>query len=109
MPQSIKVTFRDFAPSPAVEADLRQRASALDTYCDRINHCEIVVAAPAIHHHRNGGPFSIGIRLTVPDAELVADHQEEADLSVATREAFSAIRRRLQDHVRVQRGRKPTS
>ena len=42
----------------------------------------------------------MSVRLTVPGAELVADHQDEQELSAAIREAFDAIRRQLEDHTR---------
>ena len=77
-----------------------EKVAALDTYYDRISHCEVVVEAPAIHHHHKGGPFTVRVRLTVPGAELVADHQGEEELSQAIREAFDTVRRQLEDHVR---------
>lgn len=104
MPLSLNITSRDFDLSPALQEDIRERAAALDTFYDRISHCEVAVEAPAVHHHRLGGPFLVRLRLTVPGAELVADHQSETELPVALREAFAAIRRQLQDHVRVKRG-----
>ena len=65
----------------------------------------MTVHAPAIKHHRKGGPFAIGIRLTVPGKELVVDHQTEEDFPQALREAFHAARRQLEDYAREQRGR----
>ena len=59
-----------------------------------------MVEAPAIHHHHKGGLFTVRVRLTVPGAELVADHQGEEELSQAIREAFDTVRRQLEDHVR---------
>jgi len=104
MPQELNITSRDFKLSPAIEAQIRERVASLDTYYDRISHCAVAVEAPAIHHHRKGGPFIVRVRLTVPGTELVADHQAEQELSQAIREAFDAIRRRLEDHVRQLRG-----
>ena len=104
MSQRLNITSRDFTLSPPVEAQIREKVASLDTYYDRISHCEVAVEAPAIHHHHHGGPFVVRVRLTVPGAELVADHQDERELSQAVREAFDAIRRQLQDHVRQLRG-----
>jgi|SRR5665213_1150902 ribosomal subunit interface protein len=100
MPMILSVKSRDFDLSPAVESQIREKVAALDTYYDRISHCEVTVEAPTIHHHHKGGPFIVSIRLTVPGAELVADHQDEQELSQAIREAFDAIRRQLEDHTR---------
>jgi ribosomal subunit interface protein len=103
MPQTLNITSRDFTLSPALEAQIREKADALDTYFDRISHCEVAVEAPAIHHHHSGGPFIVRLRLTVPGGELVAGHQAEQELSQAIRESFDAIRRQLQDYVRIKR------
>lgn len=104
MPLELNIASRDFRLSPAVEAQIREKVASLDTYYDRISHCEVVVEAPTIHHHHRGGPFVVRVRLTVPGTELVADHQAEQELSQAVREAFNAIRRQLEDHARLLRG-----
>ena len=104
MPLELNITSRDFKLLPAVEAQIRERVASLDTYYDRISHCEVAVEAPAIHHHDRGRPFVVRVRLTVPGAELVADHQAEQELTQAVREAFDAIRRQLEDHACRLRG-----
>jgi cold shock CspA family protein/ribosome-associated translation inhibitor RaiA len=103
MQRPLKIICRDFALTPAFEAEIRGKATGLDTYYDHLSGCEVVVQAPAIGHHRRGGPFRVGIRLTVPGKELIVDRQEEAELSQAIREAFDAARRRLEDYAREQR------
>jgi cold shock CspA family protein/ribosome-associated translation inhibitor RaiA len=104
MQRPLKITSHNFALPDAVETEIREKAAALDTYYERISGCEVAVEAPAIAHHRKGGPFVVRIRLTVPGTELVTDHQAKEELSQAIREAFDAARRQLEDHVRVMRG-----
>jgi cold shock CspA family protein/ribosome-associated translation inhibitor RaiA len=104
MERPLKITSRDFPLNEAIEAEIREKAAALDNYYERLSGCEVTVHAPAIKHHRKGGPFLIAIRLTVPGRELSVDHQEEEELSQAIREAFDAARRRLEDYAREQRG-----
>ncbi|HXG21699.1 MAG TPA: HPF/RaiA family ribosome-associated protein [Methylomirabilota bacterium] len=99
----LQITAHDFALSEALEAEIRERAARLDTYYDRIIRCRVSVEAPVGHHHR-GGPYKVRIDLTVPGAELVVNRQDDEDLLVAIREAFDAIRRRLEDYVRRLRG-----
>jgi len=99
----LQVTLRDVSPSEAVEGYIRERAAKLDSFYDRIMSCSVVVEAP-VRHHRKGGPFKVRIDLTVPGDELVVDRQVDEDLYVAIREAFDAMRRRLEDHSRRQRG-----
>jgi len=99
----LQVTLRDVSPSEAVEGYIRERAAKLDSFYDRIMSCRVVVEAP-VRHHRKGGPFKVRIDLTVPGDELVVNRQRDEDLYVAIREAFDAMRRRLEDHARRQRG-----
>ncbi len=99
----VHVTLRDIAPSEAVEGYIRERAAKLDAFYDKIMGCRVVVEAP-VRHHRKGGPFKVRIDLTVPGDELVVNRQSDEDLYVAIREAFDAIRRRLEDYARRQRG-----
>jgi cold shock CspA family protein/ribosome-associated translation inhibitor RaiA len=104
MERPLKITSRDFALSAAFETEIREKAAALETYYQRISGCEVTVEAPAIAHHRKGGPFVVCFRLTLPGMELVTDRQEQKDLSQAIREAFDAARRQLEDYARELRG-----
>jgi cold shock CspA family protein/ribosome-associated translation inhibitor RaiA len=99
----LQITAPDFPLSPAVETEIREKAAKLDAYYDRIVRCRVTVAAP-VGHHRRGGPYTVRIDLTVPRAELVVNRQDDEDLAVAIREAFDAMRRRLEDYARHQRG-----
>jgi cold shock CspA family protein len=99
----LQITAHDFPLSAAMEAEIRERAARLDTYYEGIMRCRVVVAAPVGHHHR-GGPYNVRIDLTVPGAELVVNRQADEELPVAIRDAFDAMRRRLEDYVRHQRG-----
>jgi cold shock CspA family protein/ribosome-associated translation inhibitor RaiA len=103
MEMPLQITAHDFALSPGIEAEIRKHAARLDTYYDRILRCRVVVEAPVGHHHR-GGPFTVRLDLTVPRGELVVNRQADADLLVAIRDAFDALRRRLEDYVREHRG-----
>ena len=104
MQRPLKITSRDFPLNAAFEAEIREKANALENYYERISGCEVTVQAPAVKHHRKGGPFVVRIRLTVPGKELEVDHQAQEELSQAIREAFDAARRRLEDYVRELRG-----
>lgn len=99
----LQITAPDFPLSAAVEAEIREKAANLDLYYDRILRCRVVVEAP-VGHHRHGGPYNVRLDLTVPGAELVVNRQDAEDLPVAIRDAFDAMRRRLEDYVRHQRG-----
>jgi cold shock CspA family protein len=103
MQRPVQITFHDFSLTEPVEAEIRAKAAKLETYYDNILGCKVVVEAP-VHHHHKGGPFKVRIELAVPGNDLVVNHKDDEELSVAIREAFHAMRRQLEDYVRQRRG-----
>jgi len=104
----LQITFRQMAPSPAVEAHIRKRADALERYFDRIMGCRVVVEASA-RSQRKGKLYHVRVDLTVPGREIVVkrdppEHHAHEDILVAVRDAFDAARRQLEDHARAARG-----
>jgi ribosomal subunit interface protein len=99
----LQITLRDMPSSAAVEDRIREKAEKLHRYYDRIMGCRVVVEMPQRHKHQ-GKLHSVRIDLTVPGAELVANHALHEDVYVALRDAFDAITRQLEDYARRQRG-----
>ena len=104
----LQITFRDMAPSPAVEAHIRERADALDRFFKRIIACRVVIEA-STGRRRKGKLYHVRVDLTVPGREIVvkrdpAQHHAHEDILVAIRDAFDAVRRQLEDHARDARG-----
>lgn len=94
-----QLTFRHMDPSPALADRVRELTSKLETFCDRITSCRVVIEAP--HHRTHGDPFAVRIDISVPEREIhVATDRgakpEHADAYVAVRDAFEAARRQLQ-------------
>ena len=133
MRSPLKITFRDMPPSKAIEDNIREKATKLDSLHDDIMSCRVIVEAPH-RHHRKGKAYVVRIDITVPGDELVinrepkhlvaarAAHGEELekklaenheptkhaaheDVYVAIRDAFNAAARKLQDHARRRRGK----
>lgn len=106
----LQITFRDMEHSDAVEAAIREKAAKLEQFYDQIMSCRVVVEAPHAHQHK-GRLFQIRIDLTVPEGELLVNHEHHhqdhshEDVYVALRDAFNAMQRQLQDHVRQRRGK----
>jgi len=128
----LKVTFRNMEPSPAIEANIQEKAAKLSAFYDDIMSCRVIVEAPHRHRHK-GKPYRVRIDLTVPGGELIVNrdlkrlkpakllspelademvenhepskHGAHEDAYVAIRDAFSAAGRKLQDYVRRRRGK----
>lgn len=104
----LQITFRHMDSSEAVAARIRARAEELERFFDRIISCRVVVECR--HPRRQqGNLFHVRVDLGVPGREIVvgrdpAPHHAHEDAHVAVRDAFDAVRRLLEDHVREQRG-----
>ena len=100
----LQITFRDMAPLPSVEPEIRRRADKLDLWTPDVMSCQVVVEAEA-NRHRQGHAYRVRIRVRVPDEEITAGtHQLEANIHQAIRGAFDAADRQLEDYVRRRRG-----
>jgi cold shock CspA family protein/ribosome-associated translation inhibitor RaiA len=102
----VEITFRDIEHSDAVEARIRELVGKLERIYDRITRCEVMVGQPH-HRHRKGNAYSITVRLTIPGGEVVSSHDPgpdgaHEDVYVALRDAFAAVKRQLEDAVRVR-------
>ena len=98
----LKLAFRGVEPSPAIEAQVRERAQRLERFYDRITSCEVVFDSPHRHHHK-GRLYTVHVLLRIPGAPDIAvnragpqDHAHE-DPYVALRDAFDAAARMLED------------
>jgi ribosomal subunit interface protein len=108
MQMPLEITFRNVPPSPALEADIREKAAKLEAFYARITSARVVVETPH-RQHRQGKLFHVRIHVHVPGRELVvsrqpAAHQAYEDVYVAIRDAFDDARRQLEDYARETRG-----
>ncbi len=99
----IQVTFRDLPYSAAIENHIHEHAEKLSQYFERFIHCRVVLTIPQNHKHQ-GKLFNVRINLLVPGKEIVVTHQEDQDIYIAIRDAFSALCRQLEDYARRKRG-----
>ena len=108
MQQPLQIVWRDMQPSPALEADIRERVAKLEQFYDRIVGCRVVVEQRH-RHRRHGNLYNVRVELAVPGPDIAvgrehrSDHAHE-DVYVAARDAFRAARRGLEDLARRQRG-----
>lgn len=103
----VEVTFRNMESSDALEANIREKVEKLEQFFDGIMACRVMVES----RHRNqnkGNLFHVRVDLTVPGTELVvskdqADNHSHEDAYVTVRDAFEAMRKQLDRHVRSNR------
>ncbi len=97
----LQITFRDFPPSKAIAARVRQQAEKLNRFSNRIGKCQVVLEVPH-QHHRHGNIYRVRINLTLPGEELVIDrssqNQSHENLYIAIRDAFNAAQRKLKNY-----------
>ena len=115
----VQISFHNMSGSHEVEEEVRSRVAWLESFYPRIVGCRVVLEAPHRHRHR---PLRIRVELSVPGEDVVVDHEpalhttarsarvnndnggHHEDASVAIREAFDMVRRRLEDMARRTRG-----
>jgi ribosomal subunit interface protein len=100
----IEITLRDIPHSDAVETRIREKIEKLDRFHERVMSCRVTVESPQQRKHQ-GKLYSVHIDIKVPGGgELVVNRIQNEDIYVAIRDAFNAVARQLEDHVRRQRG-----
>jgi len=107
MSLNINITYQGLPPSPALSADLYERALKLARFAPRLQSCLITVRRSERRHHK-GNRFLVSVQATMPGGEFKAGRTCDADQShqdayVAAHDAMDALRRQLEDFVRVQR------
>jgi len=99
----IQITLHGIGPSDALHNDIRERAEKLARFYDRITSCRVVLEMDGLHK-RNGNQYRAHIDLKVPGGEIAVTQAHDEDLKVALRDAFDAVRRKLEVYARAQRG-----
>jgi ribosomal subunit interface protein len=100
----LQVVFRDLPKSDAIEAAIRKHADKLDEFSNHIMSCRVTVQQAARHKHQ-GKLYSVHVDVKLPNKEIASNRgHEHEDVYVAMRDAFDAVKRQLEDHVRAERG-----
>lgn len=102
-PPRLQIVFHQLTPWPGAEALLRERAAHLGRFCPDIQSMRVVVEETQ-KHHRLGRPVTVRVEAHVAGHELTVSRRHDTDFHVATRTAFEAMGRRLEDLVRRRRG-----
>ncbi|MCE7929192.1 MAG: HPF/RaiA family ribosome-associated protein [Dehalococcoidia bacterium] len=99
----LQIRSGDIPLTGEVEGYIRERSDRLRSFAEGITGCRVTIEAP-INHHQKGGPYAVSINVVLPGAQLVVNRRSDANLHAAIRQAFDAVARQLEDHVRRVRG-----
>lgn len=99
----LRVNVQGLVLSEPMKLRIAEKFARLDRYYRRITGCTVSVTE-AKSGKRHGRLFHVRVAVTLPMRTLAVTRQRGPTLSVAIREAFDAMRRRIQDYARVMRG-----
>ncbi|WP_157730593.1 HPF/RaiA family ribosome-associated protein [Variovorax sp. HW608] len=97
------IQFDGIPRSQAAEEFVRSRVSQLERHFADLMGCRVTLSKES-RHGQPGGFFSARVAVTLPGRELTVSHAHEEDAHIALRDAFDAIRRRLEDGQQIRRG-----
>lgn len=103
---SADISFRHMDRSEALENRIREKVGKLSRFHTDILNCHVMVEQLNRHHHP-GQHFHVRIDLKVPGHTLISGREPDlknscTDVDVALRDAFKAMRRKLEDLARHQ-------
>ena len=104
----LEIYFHGLGKSESIEKRIQEKFEQLHRLEPRILAGYVSIEAPHQHRQRDR-LYRVKIKLNVPGGEINVSKQHwhdesHRDVYVAIRDAFRAIRRRLQDHQRLMRG-----
>ena len=104
----LQITFKGMEASPALEARIREKAARLERFEHDIMRCHVTIEAPHRRQHQ-GNLYRARVEVFVPRGEIVVTRENpqshaHEDAHVAVRDAFDAVVRQLEDHVRKHGG-----
>jgi len=96
----LQISFRNMDRSEALEQEIRERAAKLERFAGRIVGCRGFVETR--RRRQQGNLFHVRGDLALPGKDIVVGRESELDRShedvyVAIRDAFDAVRKRLEE------------
>lgn len=109
MQSQLQITVRGMPSSEALESHIRDKVHKLESFCEHVVSCHVVVEVPH-KHKQQGKQFNVRIDLGVPGSEIVVNRDHHEDPYVALRDAINAAKRQLEDYAhRIRRETKAHS
>ena len=105
MQTPLKFDFNKLPRQQSLETFARDQARSLERYCNNIIGCHVTLEL-AQGLNNTGRKYQASVRMTVPGKELVssrrADDEGHSDPKVVIRDAFTSVRRQLQEYLVAQ-------
>lgn len=103
----LRIVFRGFSRSPALEESIRSEVERLGRLSDRIESCRVRVELLQPGHHANQR-FSVHLELAVPGPDIIAESSADDayapnDVRAAMKTAFAVAARQLEERARATR------
>src|SRR4051812_2929305 len=104
-----EIAYHQVTKSEAIDALIREKLEHLESFCDHISSCAVVVEHPHLHE-RSGNPYRVRLDIHVPPGhEIVAiagqEHNEMHDeLRTVVIDAFEKAERQLKALTEKQHG-----
>lgn len=90
----LQICTRKISLSQSAVAVIKQKVDKLETFCDKIIACRVMVETP--HRHKNHGALcNVSIDISIPGGELAVKKEGHEDIYIAIRDAFDAARRQI--------------
>lgn len=102
----LQISSRKMTLSDHTVDVIKHKVKKLESFCDKIIACRIMVETPHRHKH-HGSLFNISIDISVPGADLVVKKEANQDIFVAIRDAFDAARRQIVQHFKRMKTKSP--
>ncbi|MEY3201860.1 MAG: hypothetical protein RIR70_1410 [Pseudomonadota bacterium] len=99
----LQTVYRDIDRSPAIDADVEEKAAKLELFFPRITSCRVTLGMIQRHKHQ-GKLFNVRVDVRIPGHEIVVNRDRAEDIYVALRDAFDHMKRQLEDYSRKMRG-----
>lgn len=104
----LEITFHGLSASDALRKAISERVDRLSRQVPNALSCHVTVEHET-HRHHQGNIYRVHARLVMPGGEINAGEsptpdKTHEDVYVAVRDTFDALRRRLEDHIRRERG-----
>lgn len=102
----LRISTRKISLSSAAKNIIKHKVQKLESLCDKIIACRIMVETPHRHKHQ-GVLFNVSIGISIPGAELSVKKEGHEDIYIAIRDAFEAARRQIIQYFKKRQLKQP--